>query len=55
MDLLIGGNGRDRLDGRQGADVLRTRDGARDIVDGGSGFDRARVDVLDVVRELEAF
>jgi Ca2+-binding RTX toxin-like protein len=42
MDLLIGGNGRDRLDGRQGADVLRTRDGAR-------------VDVLDVVRELEAF
>jgi hypothetical protein len=36
--------------------VFLARDGARDLVAGGRGFDRARVDfVLDVVSSIEVF
>jgi Ca2+-binding RTX toxin-like protein len=55
-DRLKGGPGKDVLRGRAGRDVLLARDGARDLVAGGSGFDRARIDAgLDVVRSIGAF
>jgi Ca2+-binding RTX toxin-like protein len=52
-DVLRGGGGRDRMFGGRGPDTLRTRDGRRDLVAGGSGRDRARVDSLDVLRSIE--
>jgi Ca2+-binding RTX toxin-like protein len=54
-DRLKGGPGQDSLWGRAGRDVLLARDGARDLVAGGAGFDRARVDAIDVLRSIEAF
>jgi hypothetical protein len=54
-DVLVGGSGQDVLAGGAGRDALRSRDGARDRVSGGSGRDRGRVDRrLDLVRTLEA-
>ncbi|HXF98931.1 MAG TPA: hypothetical protein VNJ46_10000 [Gaiellaceae bacterium] len=44
-DILIGGPGEDRLFGAGGRDRLDARDGSADLVDGGPGVDRARVDV----------
>lgn len=52
-DLVDGGTGRDRLFGRSGADRIDARDGQRDVVLCGSGFDRAAVDAIDVVRGCE--
>ena len=53
-DRLNGGPGRDYLDGGGGKDRLVARDHARDVVLGGKGSDRARVDRgLDVVRLVE--
>lgn len=61
-DCLIGGAGRDRLNGGAGEDGLRggsgqdrisAADGERDVVDCGSGDDRARVDRSDRVRGCE--
>jgi len=43
-DRISGGPGRDRLFGGPGRDVLLARDRVRDLVHGGRGFDRARVD-----------
>jgi hypothetical protein len=43
-DVLTGGAGADRLHGGSGADVLNARDGRRDVVIGGPGRDRARID-----------
>jgi len=43
-DRISGGGGRDRLFGGRGRDVLLARDRVRDLVHGGRGFDRARVD-----------
>jgi Ca2+-binding RTX toxin-like protein len=43
-DVVLGGSGRDRLFGGLGADVFFARDGQRDLVSGGLGADRARVD-----------
>jgi Ca2+-binding RTX toxin-like protein len=55
-DLLIGGDGGDFLAGGGGDDEIRARDGVRDRIPGGGGFDRARVDRrLDLVRSIEAF
>jgi Ca2+-binding RTX toxin-like protein len=53
-DRLYGGLGRDSLVGGPGNDRLYTRDGRRDIVNGGPGFDQAWVDQLDVVRNVES-
>jgi Ca2+-binding RTX toxin-like protein len=53
-DVLDGGPGQDRIFGRRGADVLRARDGRHDLVAGGTGRDRARIDARDVVRSVEA-
>jgi len=43
-DTLVGGAGIDRLAGSGGNDVIDARDGRRDILNGGSGVDLARVD-----------
>jgi hypothetical protein len=43
-DVLTGGPGADLLDAGPGADLIDARDGRRDVVIGGSGRDRARVD-----------
>ena len=43
-DRLDGGSGRDDLFGNDGDDVLLARDGAADSLNGGPGFDQARVD-----------
>lgn len=61
-DVLQGGIGNDRLHGGLGLDVevggpgndrLSARDGRRDRVNGGPGFDEAWVDRLDVVVSVE--
>jgi Ca2+-binding RTX toxin-like protein len=52
-DRLWGGPGRDVLLGGPGNDLLYARDGTRDTVDGGPGFDQAWVDRLDVVKNVE--
>jgi Ca2+-binding RTX toxin-like protein len=41
---VTGGAGSYVLDGGAGADLLNARDGRRDVVVGGPGRDRARVD-----------
>ncbi len=43
-DQLDGGPGRDKLYGNAGSDVLLARDRRSDLVDGGRGRDRARLD-----------
>jgi hypothetical protein len=43
-DRLTGGAGRDHLAGAGGSDTLLARDDKGDLVDGGAGRDRARVD-----------
>jgi Ca2+-binding RTX toxin-like protein len=53
-DLIKGGLGKDVLHGEEGDDRLRARDGIRDRVDGGRGFDRARIDgSLDILEAIE--
>jgi Ca2+-binding RTX toxin-like protein len=53
-DRISGGSGRDLLFGRQHNDTLFARDGTRDEVRGGSGRDRARIDVRrDLTRSIE--
>jgi len=49
QDLLIGGPGRDFLSGRGQDDVIRSRDGERDVVVCGWGSDRVFADRLDRV------
>jgi hypothetical protein len=46
-DVLDGGRGLDRLYGGPGNDLVKARDGARDVVDCGPGRDLAFVDRLD--------
>ena len=46
-DTLIGGSGVDSLFGDAGDDRLDSRDSSRDILNGGTGTNRARVDSLD--------
>jgi Ca2+-binding RTX toxin-like protein len=54
-DRISGGGGRDRLFGERGRDVLLARDRVRDLVHGGRGFDRARVDRRrDTRRSIES-
>ena len=52
-DRLYGGPGRDVIVGEAGNDRLYSRDGQRDTLNGGPGFDEAWVDGLDVVRHVE--
>jgi Ca2+-binding RTX toxin-like protein len=54
-DVIVGGKGTDRLAGQAGRDTLFSRDGRGDRVTGGSGRDRAHVDLrLDRVRYIES-
>ena len=58
-DMLTGGGGSDLLDGSEGDDRLFARDGAGDLVRGGTGADSAQtdqvtVDAIDGVETLEA-
>jgi uncharacterized repeat protein (TIGR01451 family) len=53
-DTLTGGAGRDVLSGGEDDDLLYARDGVRDVVKGGPGKDRARLDPKrDVRRSIE--
>ena len=52
-DFADPGAGLDRLFGGTGADVLRARDGGRDVVDCGPGEDLAIVDPQDTARDCE--
>lgn len=52
-DRLYGGPGRDVLAGEVGNDRLYARDGVRETVNGGPGFDEAWLDRLDVARNVE--
>jgi Ca2+-binding RTX toxin-like protein len=55
-DRVAGGEGRDTISGNGGNDLLYARDGFRDTVKGGRGFDRAEIDRrLDTVRSVGAF
>jgi Ca2+-binding RTX toxin-like protein len=53
-DTLKGLGGNDRLVGGGGNDRFYARDGFRDVLLGGTGFDRARVNASDVRRSIEA-
>lgn len=54
-DSLVGGPGTDQISGGTGNDALLAKDAARDIVDGGSGWDRATIDRgLDNVTSVES-
>jgi Ca2+-binding RTX toxin-like protein len=52
-DRLDGGAGRDTMVGGAGNDRLFARDGQRDVLNGGPGFDEAWVDRRDVARNVE--
>jgi Ca2+-binding RTX toxin-like protein len=52
-DTLTGGGGRDTMLGYAGNDTFYARDGVRDVVNGGAGTDRARLDRADVRSLLE--
>jgi Ca2+-binding RTX toxin-like protein len=52
-DVLRAGPGSDRLSGGSGPDVLYARDRNRDTVRGNSGPDRAHVDPIDVLFNVE--
>lgn len=52
-DTLIGAGGRDSYSGDSGNDTIYSRDTFREVVSGGLGFDRARVNRTDVRRSIE--
>jgi Ca2+-binding RTX toxin-like protein len=54
-DRIVGGPGYDGMGGGAGRDTLFARDGKRDLLNGGAGRDRARVDRFDRVRNIEEF
>lgn len=50
-DKLIGGSGNDAVIGGDGNDAIDLRDGERDAVSCGAGFDRVYADAVDDVQE----
>ena len=52
-DIITGGSGADNLTGGAGSDTIYANDGERDIVDCGTGNDRAVVDAVDKVTNCE--
>jgi Ca2+-binding RTX toxin-like protein len=53
-DVITGGAGADRIFGGPGSDTIYANDGEKDVIDCGSGDDRAVVDAYDVVKNCEA-
>jgi hypothetical protein len=53
-DTLVGKGGKDRFLGGAGNDRFFSRDGFREVLRGGPGFDRARVNASDIRRSIEA-
>jgi hemolysin type calcium-binding protein/List-Bact-rpt repeat protein len=53
-DVLRGGGSEDEFLGARGRDVLVARDGITDVVHGGLGRDRARLDGFDIRSGVEA-
>lgn len=53
-DTIEGGAGTNTLVGNDGNDIFRSRNGAKDTVIGGSGFDQAQSDAIDVLNSIEA-
>jgi hypothetical protein len=43
------------FEGNEGDDVIRARDGYADRGSGNGGVDRAYIDALDVLRQIENF
>jgi Ca2+-binding RTX toxin-like protein len=54
-DALLGESGTDYFVAGDGDDWLYSRDGIREHVDGGNGFDRAQRDSIDSVLSIESF
>ena len=55
-DTLRGGGDHDHIYGGKGDDMIYARDRLRDVIRGGSGFDRARINrALDSVKSIEFF
>jgi hypothetical protein len=54
-DKIDAGSGADRVEGRAGDDTICARDRRRDVLKGGRGSDRARVDRADVTTSIERF
>jgi Ca2+-binding RTX toxin-like protein len=52
-DLITGGFDVDNMDGGPGDDIINAKDSERDVVDCGSGLDRASIDRNDVVKGCE--
>ena len=52
-DVITGGPGADRIFGEAGSDTIFAADGERDVIDCGTGQDRAVVDAFDVVKNCE--
>ena len=49
----LAAHGGDTVCGLEGNDVIRARNGKKDVIDGGPGTDTAIVDRIDVVRHVE--
>jgi hypothetical protein len=52
-DVVSGGGADDELRGGRGADILAARDGITDVIYGGVGRDRARMDAFDIRASIE--
>jgi Ca2+-binding RTX toxin-like protein len=52
-DVITGGAGADTIFGGAGSDTIYAADGERDVIDCGTGQDRAVVDAVDVVKNCE--
>ena len=53
-DVLTGGRGADALFGDAGDDQFFSRDGVKDFLSGGAGYDRRRGDAIDVLNSVES-
>jgi hypothetical protein len=52
-DIIYGGQGKDTLVGGNGSDIFYSKDGTRDVIDGGPGNDTAHVDKVDTRISVE--
>lgn len=52
-DLLVGEAGNDTLFGEDGDDTFTAKDGVKDVLDGGTGADKASVDSVDSRKLIE--